>query len=183
MDMDTLDIVLWDDPILSTVCQPVADHEFGSGLEDLARRLTNTMKSFEGLGLAAPQVGIDKRMFVFRPKDKPNFKPIVVCNPEMVLSGNGVADQEGCLSLPEIYEQVMRAGHVNMCYRQPDGKHIELILDGWDARIAQHEFDHLNGIMFFDYQDKRGDSVYGARMSKQASKATLRRWDKIQHRY
>jgi peptide deformylase len=178
--MDILDVILWDDPRLSKVCEKLDDNEFGSKLEEFGRQLIATMDAAPGIGLAAAQVGLLKRMFVMRSPDHSKVPPIVVCNPTLILSGSKLPEREGCLSLPGIFDQVYRASHVNMTYRQPDGKHVELILDMWDARVAQHEFDHLNGIMFFDYRDKReqyGDK-YGARMSKQVSKQVLRNWEK-----
>jgi peptide deformylase len=166
----------WDDPVLSKVCDKVGDSEFGPQLEEFARQLLVTMDAANGVGLAAPQVGVLKRLFVMRLPDHRDAAPIAVCNPVLVLSGAGLAGQEGCLSLPGIFDQVYRAGHVNMTYTTPSGKPSELSLDMWDARVVQHEFDHLNGIMFFDFRDKR--PVYGARMSKQMSKKVLREWEK-----
>ena len=75
-----------------------------------------------------------------------------------------------------MFEQVARAEHVIMEYSDPLGKNYEALIDKLDARVAQHEFDHLNGIMFFDWKDKRPE--YGARMSKQVSKHVLRTWEK-----
>lgn len=174
---EPLTIRLWDDPILSAVAEKLDDNEFGPQLEEFARQMVATMDAAHGIGLAAPQVGVLKRMFVMHSPDHDKVPPIVVCNPVVILSGSSIPGREGCLSIPNVWDQVTRAGHVNMCYRQPDGKPVELILDMMDARVAQHEFDHLNGIMFFDYKDQRR-APFGARMSRQVSKSVLRRWDK-----
>jgi peptide deformylase len=162
--------------VLSKVCDKIGDSEFGPQLEEFAQQLVATMDANNGIGLAAPQVGVTKRMFVMRFPDHRDTEPIVVCNPVLVLSGGRLAENEGCLSLPGIFNQVYRAWHVNMTYNTPDGKPTELLLDMWDARVAQHEFDHCNGVMFFDFKDQR--PTYGARMSKQVSKSTLRAWEK-----
>lgn len=174
--MEPLEILIWDSPKLLMVCDKVEDNEFGPELERFSAQLLTTMKAHNGVGLAAPQVGVTKRMFVMKFPDHKNVPPIVVCNPTLVISGNAIPDREGCLSLPGIYEQVQRASHVNMQYREPNGKSVELLLDLWDARVAQHEYDHLDGLMFFDSKNKR--PTYGARMSKQVSKRVLQNWEK-----
>jgi peptide deformylase len=168
----------WDDPVLSEVCTKIADNEFGPQLEEFGRELIATMRDKNGVGLAAPQVGVTKRMFAMLFPSSDKLQPIVVCNPVLKLSGAAVSGREGCLSLPNIWEQVVRAESATMEYRDPSGKRIEILLPAaWDARVAQHEYDHLDGIMFFDCKNKRPD--YGVRMSRQMSRSTLREWDKI----
>lgn len=189
--VDKLIVRYWDDPVLSTLCDAVEDNEFGPKLDDFAASLGLAMRDRNGVGLAAPQVGITKRIFAMAfPDDEENSrkwsvtgtptfeprKPIVVCNPTLVFEGKTVYAREGCLSLPGIHEQVSRAEKVTMQYRQTDGATKEIVLTDINARVAQHEFDHLNGIMFFNYTDKRPQ--YGARMSKQVSKQVLREWEK-----
>jgi peptide deformylase len=174
--MEKLSILIWNDPRLSQLCEKLDDNEFGPQLEEFGRQLLEAMNGKSGIGLAAPQVGVLKRMFVMKFPDHEHMQSAVVCNPTIVLDGGTVLDREGCLSLPGLFEQVARASNATMQYRNPLGKMKELIIDKWDARVAQHEFDHLNGIMFFDYKDKR--PVYGARMSKQMSKQLMRNWEK-----
>jgi peptide deformylase len=185
-----LPIRYWNDPILSNICEPVGDSEFGPQLEELGRDLIATMDAKNGIGLAAPQVGVAKRVFVMSFPDHKDLKPVIVCNPELTLQGSIVYGQEGCLSLPDVRQQVYRASSAFLRYRTPDGQTVESSLAQWDARVAQHEFDHLNGIMFFNYLDKREEFVteehpepWGARMSKQMAKAVLREWDKIRGNY
>jgi peptide deformylase len=158
----------WDDPALSKVCDKVGDGEFGPQLEEFARQLAATMDANNGIGLAAPQVGVLRRMFVMRFPDHRNAAPITVCNPVMVFSGANLAESEGCLSVPGVHVPVFRASHANMTYRTPSGEHVELLLDLWDARVAAHERDHLDGIMMFDR----------LRVSRQVSRAALREWEK-----
>ena len=177
----------WDDPVLSTVCDKIEDNEFGSKLEEFGLELIATMNDKNGVGLAAPQVGVAKRMFAMMFPDHEDMKPIVVCNPALQLKGRTVPAREGCLSLPGVFEQVYRAEEVWMQFQDPTGKAFEMpLLTPFDARVAQHEYDHLDGIMFFDYKDKRDQFVTedfptprGARMSKQLSKSVMREWEKV----
>jgi len=182
---ETLQLVYWDNPVLSTVCTPVADSAFGADkLRDFAARLLATMDAKNGVGLAAPQVAVTERMFAMHfpnsEQDREPWKPIVVINPTLELNGGTVAAREGCLSLPGVFEQVARAENVVMRYRDADGDELVRELTEIDARVAQHEFDHLNGIMFFDYLNIR--PTYGRRMSKQVSKQVMRMWEKERSR-
>jgi len=118
--------------------------------------------------------------------DNKGFPPLVICNPTLVLTGRLVPGREGCLSLPDMFEQVYRAEGVVLQYKNPLGVGVEIIFPTqMNARVAQHETDHLDGIMFFDYKDKREKYAntahpepWGARMSKQLSKSILRNWEK-----
>lgn len=160
-----LTITLWDNPILSKVAEPVADSAFGSSLEAFGQDMIETMVSNKGIGLAGPQVGVSSRIFVMSFPEHKDRKPLVVVNPVLKLGGWFTYEQEGCLSFPGITEQVERQAEVVMQYRNPIGESLERIVTKWDARVAQHEFDHLNGIMFFD------------RMSRQVRKRLLREWE------
>jgi peptide deformylase len=168
---EKLNILIWDDPRLSQVCELLDDNEFGPQLGLFAQQLIAAMDDKNGIGLAAPQVGVLKRIFVMKFPDHEQMKPLVVCNPTLVLSGPTLYEREGCLSLPSIFQTVPRSENITMQYRDPLGKMKELIIDKWDARVAAHENDHLDGRMFFD------------RMSRQMRRATLREWEKIKHSY
>jgi peptide deformylase len=177
---EQLDVAIWtgwDDPVLSKVCEPFSDSEFGSKLEAFGTNMVNTMKRSRGIGLAGSQVSILKAIFVMQPEWKRDIldepKPLIVCNPVLVLDGREADGTEGCLSLPGIYEEVTRTEKVTMQYREPSGKMCEVILNNLDARVAQHEADHLNGIMFFDRR----------RMGRQSSRRVQQQWDKVSHKY
>ncbi len=158
----------WNDPVLSTVCDKIEDGEFGAQLEEFGRELIATMLDKNGVGLAAPQVGVAKRVFAMSFPDHEEMEPRVVCNPEIRFVGAEVALREGCLSMPGIYLQVIRAEHAVMQFQQPDGKHIEIpLITAWDARVAQHELDHLNGVFFIN------------RVSRQMRRQALRDWEKV----
>lgn len=171
---DDLQIIYWNNPILSTICDKVEDNEFGPKLELFSEQLLTTMVNNDGVGLAAPQIGIAKRVFVMKFMEQ-GYR-IAVCNPEIKFSGKAITSKEGCLSLPQVFGDVKRAEHAEMSYRDPGGKYCQLFLSQMDARIAAHEEDHLNGIMFFNYQDQR--EQYGARMTRQMSRMVLRQWEK-----
>jgi peptide deformylase len=161
-----LKITLWDDPVLKKIAEPVADSAFGPELEAFGQEMLETMKACgNGVGLAGPQVSVSNRIFVMKFPEDENRAPIVIVNPVIKLSGWLTYEREGCLSFPGIYEQVERNADVVMQYRNPIGEAMEIHLTKWDARVAQHEFDHLNGIMFFD------------RMSRQVRKRLLREWE------
>lgn len=185
-ETNILPLRFWDDPVLTTVCEVLADNEFGPKLEEFGRELIATMHAKNGIGLAAPQVGVSKRIFVMQLPDTKVSEPLVVCNPTLVLTGNNVPGREGCLSFPNFFEQVYRSAGAVMQYKTPTGEAKEIVLvEQMNARVAQHEFDHLDGIMFFDYKDKREKYVTpeyptprGARMSKNLYKNLMREWEK-----
>ena len=159
----TLLLRFWDDPALFTVCPPVDENEFGGvQLVSFGSALAAKMKDAKGVGLAACQVGVLKRVFCMFLDDN----PIVICNPVLTLGGDVARDQEGCLSMPGVYIQIERAVDVNMRYNALDGKMHEITMSGLNARIAQHETDHLDGVFFIE------------RVSRQVRRAALREWEK-----
>ena len=163
---DDMDILLWDDPALTAVCRPVEENEFGPALAAFGEGLVRAMCGARGLGLAAPQVGVGSRVFAMAFPEDEARAPIVVCNPALVLStATPARAREGCLSLPDIFEEVARAPEATMQYRDPLGGWHEAALVGFDARVAQHEADHLDGVMFFQ------------RMSRQLRRRVLAQWD------
>ena len=173
---DILQLRYWDDPVLSTVCEPVSS--FDSRLEKFASQLLATMNTHGGVGLAASQVGVLQRVFIMHfpesaKEGKLTTPPLVACNPTLKFSGETIFEQEGCLSFPTLFDQVGRQQYATMRYFTIRGEEKEVELSGMDARVAAHETDHLDGVMFFDRR----------RMSKQMSKGLLRKWDKIKHQY
>jgi peptide deformylase len=162
----------WGDPVLSGVCEPVSEDEFGDTLEKLGQKMLEFITQpkypdHEGIGLAAPQIGLAKRMFVMVRQDA-KLSPIIAVNPSVRTYGEDVAHEEGCLSIPGVHEQVVRPVAAILHYQTPAGEQEFIDLWGYDAYCAQHETDHLDGIMFFDR----------TRMSRQLSKGVERRWEK-----
>ena len=146
--MSILNILQFPDPRLREKAQPVTvvDDE----VRQLADDMIETMYASQGIGLAATQVGVAKRVVVIDVSDGER-NPQVFINPEVV-SGDGEAEiEEGCLSVPGYYEPVKRLGHVKLRALDRDGNPIELDADELFAICIQHEIDHLNGKLFVDY--------------------------------
>jgi peptide deformylase len=139
----------WPDPILSRRCLPVEDP---AGVAGLAQDMLSTMYAAPGRGLAAPQVGHVLRLFVMDVAWKDGaHEPFVCINPEIVeRSGDTVTGPEGCLSIPGVTAEVPRAQWIVLRWTTPEGSAIENRLDGAAAICAQHEYDHLDGIVTFD---------------------------------
>jgi len=143
-----LEIVKYPDPVLERPTERVT--EFNDELRKFVDDMFEAMYAAKGIGLAAPQVGVSKRLTVIdlsfkeRPEDK-----IVLINPEIILREGKQYEEEGCLSLPEIREKVSRAAKVTVRAQDLDGNWFEM--DGTEllARAFQHEIDHLDGILFF----------------------------------
>lgn len=133
-----------DNPLLRARSEPVS--RFSSTLEALIEDMIETMQEAEGIGLAAPQVGISKRVIVVQNDDH-------VCeliNPEIVQRDGEEVGIEGCLSLPGLYGEVNRAASVKVKGQNRRGDEIELAAEGLLSRALQHEIDHLEGILFID---------------------------------
>ncbi|MEK7793842.1 MAG: peptide deformylase [Candidatus Hydrogenedentota bacterium] len=141
--MAILDLVYFPDDPLTKVARPV--ERFDAKLAELAESLLETMHAYEGVGLAAPQVGRSIRMFVLR---EPEGAEMCLVNPELSGLEGREEGEEGCLSMPKIYAQVPRATKVNVTARDLDGGPLEFEAANFLARIIQHETDHLNGILF-----------------------------------
>jgi peptide deformylase len=145
----TRPILTYGHPILRSASRPVA--HINGDLDRLIDDMIETMYAAPGVGLAANQVGSPHRVFVANPaEDHDPSKLLVVINPEMIESEGEVIAEEGCLSIPELREEVRRARRVLVRGLDRTGRPIEV--EGQDllARIFQHELDHLNGILFVD---------------------------------
>lgn len=130
--------------------------EFGEELHDLSRRMFRMMYASKGVGLAAPQVGINKRLLVFNPEgdERKMSSEYVLVNPVIVERSEGTEiDDEGCLSFPGFGAKVVRAKWVKVKALNLKGKPFNKKYTGWDARIFQHEYDHLDGTLYVDRLD------------------------------
>jgi peptide deformylase len=147
-------LIILPDPKLRLVSKPIA------AVTDEVRRLADdmleTMYDAPGVGLAAIQVGVPLRMVTMDvSKSETEPQPMVLINPEILTaSGEKSAYEEGCLSIPEYYEEVERPARVRFRYTNLEGEAIEQEADGLLATCVQHEIDHLNGILFIDYLSK-----------------------------
>lgn len=145
------EILIVPDPRLKKECEPVA--EVNDEIRELLDDMLETMYAAPGIGLAAPQIGVMKRLVVMDvsdDKDKP--EPIKLINPEIIWESEDTSVyQEGCLSIPEQYADVERPAEVGLRYLDENGKEHEIEADGLLATCIQHELDHLDGILFTDY--------------------------------
>ena len=133
--------------VLREKCTPVT--EFDDGLRILIQAMYETMEEADGIGLAAPQVGVDKRFFVVGLPDGTKKEFI---NPQ--ITGTSVETspyEEGCLSLPNVYHEVIRPSKVIVSAQDMNGNPFTLKASGLMARVIQHEYDHLDGVLFIDH--------------------------------
>ena len=147
-------LVLLPDPVLRAMSEPIerVDDEFRT----LADDMLETMYDAPGIGLAAIQIGIPRRMLVIDCSgEEEENNPIVFINPEVVESSEERSVyEEGCLSIPDYYAEVQRPAEVTVDYVDRDGKEQQIKADGLLATCLQHEIDHLNGVLFIEHISK-----------------------------
>jgi peptide deformylase len=144
-------ILIHPDPRLKKLCDPV--REVTEDLVKLARDMLETMYDAPGIGLAAPQVGVTKRLIVMDCLKAPEApRPMILFNPEVVWSSSELSTyEEGCLSIPEQYADVERPNSVTVRWLDETAASREETFTGLWATCVQHEIDHLNGKLFIDY--------------------------------
>jgi peptide deformylase len=142
-----LEIVLWPRPVLLAGTAPIerVDDDFRKVVGEMRR----VMFELRGVGLAAPQVGIARRLMLVCPTGQPGDEEVVM-NPEILEAEGSAVGEEGCLSFPGIYGDVERAERVRVRYRDLDWRQREMVLEGFVARVFLHEYDHLDGKVFID---------------------------------
>lgn len=154
--------------ILRQVAVDVQTEEINDEFRALTEEMFETMIAANGVGLAAPQVGIGKRFFVIIADDDVRR---VFINPQIISTSNDLVDyEEGCLSLPKIYENIKRPSQVTVQALNENGKPFTIEADGLLARIIQHENDHLNGIVFIDKGDPEFAKQAEQTMAKRAAR-------------
>ena len=152
--MAVRDILILPDKRLRLLSKPVA--KIDAATKQLVEDMFDTMYDAPGIGLAAIQIGEPKRIVTMdlAKKDEPK-EPQVFINPELVAkSGEKNTHEEGCLSIPEYYEEVERPTEVKVRFMGLDGKTQEVAANGLFATVLQHEIDHLNGVLFIDHISK-----------------------------
>ena len=150
--MSIRSILIHPDPRLKAVADPVV--EVDKDLRKLADDMLETMYNAPGIGLAAPQVGVGKRLLVMDcvKEEGAAPRPMVLINPEVVWTSDGTnVYEEGCLSIPDQYADVERPAEVEVAWMDLDGEAQKERFDGLWATCVQHEIDHLNGKLFIDY--------------------------------
>jgi peptide deformylase len=135
------------DPALRQEAREV--EEFSDDLKVLSERMGRIMKDADGVGLAGPQLGLLRRILVFRARDEDDITTLV--NPVITSQGEETeSDVEGCLSLPNVAVPVDRPVSIVVEAKDVEGNPLHLELNGFPARVVQHEMDHLNGVLIFD---------------------------------
>jgi peptide deformylase len=160
--MAVMDITLYPDEPLLRKAEPF--DQIGPEVAVLARDMLDTMETYEGVGLAGPQVGISKRIFVLC---VPDGAPMCLVNPEILERDGSEEAEEGCLSLPHVYASVPRATAIRVRGFDEHGAPLDFEAHDFLARVIQHENDHLDGIVFPD------------RLDILSREATLRTWQDV----
>lgn len=141
-------VVKYPDPVLRKVALPVAKVTKKTQL--FVDSMMRIMRSARGVGLAAPQLGVLERIIVISDDD---YRPSALINPRIVKAEGEQIGEEGCLSIPGLYGDVKRAMYVEVEAEDRKGRELTFELEGFPARIAQHEIDHLEGILFIEKAD------------------------------
>ena len=175
-------IITLPDPILKKKCEPIID--VNNEIKELLDDMLKTMYAAPGIGLAAPQIGINKRLIVMDVSPRPGLKryqeensekkeefkpnPIQMINPEITwISKEKDTDEEGCLSIPGIMANVTRPSSCKVKYLDKNGESKELHAEGLLARCIQHEADHINGVLFIDHLSKTKKDIILRKIKKQ----------------
>ncbi len=168
------------DPVLAMTASPVTD--FTQELEKLVRDMLHTMYHAPGIGLAAPQVGVSKRLFVLdvdydrevvtnsSGKEEvrlSNFNPLILINPVISGTSGSTTYEEGCLSVPGVYEEVKRYQSIHVKYQDLRGEFKELQADDLLSICIQHENDHLDGVVFIERLSNLKKNFYRKKMLKE----------------
>jgi peptide deformylase len=161
--MTKLAILEYPDPRLRTQAAPVAVVD--DAVRQLVADLLETMYAAKGIGLAASQVDVHRRVLVIDISDSRD-QPLALINPEIIAAEGSAPGEEGCLSLPGIYDKLERAARIRVRALDRDGKPFELDAEGMLAVCIQHEMDHLEGKLFVDYLSELKRQLIRRRLQK-----------------
>lgn len=161
-------IVLYGDPVLREKAEPVENIDRETKI--LVADMIATLKKANGLGLAAPQVGVSKRIFIvdLTPIDLTESVKVFI-NPEIVKTSGEVVLEEGCLSFPDIYQKISRPEKVKVRAFDIDGNSFEMEASGMLGRAILHEYDHLEGRLFIDYFSPLSRALVQGKLKKLAA--------------
>lgn len=171
-------ILLHPDPRLKKRCEPV--ETIDAGIRTLIEDMFETMYDAPGIGLAAPQIGVISRVIVMdcAKGENDDPEPIAMVNPQVVWESEDLnVHEEGCLSIPEEYNDVERPAEVRVAYTDADGVAQEIECDGLLATCVQHEIDHLNGKLFIDYLGPMKRQMITGRMKKRKKERAVTKAD------
>ncbi len=162
--MTKLAILEYPDPRLRTTAKRV--DVVDDAVRQLVRDLLDTMYGAKGVGLAATQVDVHRRVLVIDVSDERN-QPLVLINPELLAAEGRGPGEEGCLSVPDIYDKVQRATRIRVRAEDTDGRPFEMDAEGLLAVCIQHEMDHLEGKLFVDYLSDLKRQLIRKRLEKE----------------
>jgi peptide deformylase len=170
--MSILKVARMGHPVLRQTARSITPSDLKDPMmQRLINDMIDTMHEYNGVGLAAPQIHEDLRLFVALLDSDPDSEAFVVVNPEIIpLSENKADGWEGCLSIPDIRGMVPRYTEILVRALDRTGKKVELTLKGFPARVAQHETDHLDGVLFFDRMTSMQSLTYLEEYSRYHSK-------------
>ncbi|KAF0182921.1 MAG: peptide deformylase [Nitrospirae bacterium] len=171
--MAVLDIKTYPADVLKQKAKPIQNVD--DDLQQLIIDMIETMHEARGIGLAAPQVGVSKRLVVLDLSSREEKMPVLVLvNPEIIEAEGIVESEEGCLSIPECLMSIKRAEKVKVRAMDPAGKIIEIEAEGLLARALQHELDHLDGVVLFDRLSAIKREFFKKRYLKNLQKLSVR---------
>ena len=164
-------LIILPDPLLRQVSKPI--ERVDADFQRLADDMLETMYDAPGIGLAAIQIGVPRRMLVIDvSREGEEKQPLVFVNPEVVASSDELSVyEEGCLSIPDYYAEVERPATVTVKYLDRDGKEQTVQADGLLATCLQHEIDHLNGVLFIDHISRLKRDMVIKKFTKAAKSA------------
>ncbi|MFQ5510946.1 MAG: peptide deformylase [Candidatus Krumholzibacteriia bacterium] len=169
--MKELDLRFYPDPVLRERSDAI--ESFDDELRELAEAMVATMRREKGIGLAAPQVGLTKRLIVALQMKEPedvDAEPLVLVNPRVVSTGGELwSYEEGCLSIPGVSAAVLRPSQVGVEYQGLDGEIHKIVEESMLGRILLHEIDHLDGKLFIDYLSSAQKSLLKSQLKDLAS--------------
>ena len=150
LDQPPLEIHYLGDRVLRQPAKRIA--KIDDNIRELVRQMLQTMYSADGIGLAAPQVAVNKQLIVIDCEpNNPDTPPLVLINPKITRYGNELSNcEEGCLSIPGVYLEVTRPEAIEVSFKDENGRPRKLKAAGLLSRAIQHEMDHLSGVMFVD---------------------------------
>jgi len=158
-------IVRYGDPVLREPTEAV--EKIDEEVKALVQDLFDTLRDAKGLGLAAPQIGVSKKVFIVDLSQVDfDAEPLVLINPEIIEKKGESVGKEGCLSFPGLYFNVPRGEHVVIEYTDLEGKRKRIKAYGMTARALQHENDHLDGKLFIDYLSAAQRDLFAGKLKK-----------------
>ena len=165
--MAVREVLLYPDPLLKERCDPIVD--FGPEVAALVTDLLDTMAASPGCGLAAPQIGVLKRVVVIDVTAKhPDRTPLILINPTLSELADHKIIREGCLSIPELTANVLRADSIRVKAQDASGAWVEHACSGLEAIAVQHEVDHLDGVLFLDRVACLDTDIFRRKVKKKA---------------